>query len=133
MAFHLVNEAWSLKSFALSFLDTKGTGKSANDHRSVISAAISSNSRLGTDMLVFSAISNNEQSVSLRVDQYLNYSRSVRFIFHSISLIFNDAVVEGEFLDLTMRKINNITAYLSNHPKVASKLVELQCIGYSHD
>lgn len=57
-----------MTTFPLCFFDTEDMGKSADDHKSVISDGISRNDKLGDDMLVFSGPSDNEPSVALAVD-----------------------------------------------------------------
>lgn len=108
------DEAWRLKSLSSMLLGMKDVVRSADDHESVVRSLISSNGGIGTNVLMYSATSENERDVAIDFHQYLNYSDFERFICHGISLAVSDAVVEETLLDLIRRKIKSNTAYLYN-------------------
>lgn len=90
-------------------------GKSADAHEVVISAAVMKNEKLGDAVLVFSGTSDNEPSVTLGVDQYLNFSGYVRCVCHTLAQGVNDAVCNGLFLSVLLNRINSISTKVNNH------------------
>eukprot|EP00171_Calliarthron_tuberculosum_P003336 IDg3336t1 len=133
MTFNFVDADWNLRTFPLCFFDTEDLGKSANEHEAVIAAAVHDNDKLGPDVLVFSGTSDNEPSVALGVDKYLNFSGAVRCCCHSLALAVNDAVRDCLFVTEVLQRINAISTYVNMHKKVSAKLVQLQCAVFSRD
>lgn len=121
-----------LKSFPLWFLDTK-VGKTAYEHKEIISYEAKSNEKLGKGVLMFSGTSDNEISVALGVYLFLNFSGSVRCISHSLSLAVNESTAVGDFLDDVLRRIDYISNYGNHRLKVGTKLVQLQCHEFGRD
>lgn len=133
LTFHYIDQNWILKSFPICFMNTVDIGKSAIEHESIIKSALRNNEKLGADVLIFSGTTDNEPSVALGMDQYLNFSGAFRCICHSLSLAVNDSIKDGDFLDACVNNIGKITNYLVMHKSVGAKLVELQCKEYTKD
>ncbi len=87
-------------------------GKSAEEHEAIITAAVRDNDKLGWDVLVFSGTSDNEPSVALGVDHYLNFSGAVRCCCHTLALAVNDAVRNCNSVTTFVQRINCISVYL---------------------
>ncbi len=92
MTFNFVDTNWNLRTFPLCFFDTEEIGKTAEEHEAIITAAVRDNDKLGSDVLVISGTCDNEPSVALGVDRYLNFSGAVRCCCHALALAVNDAV-----------------------------------------
>ena len=84
-------------------------------------------------MLIFSGTSDNEPSVALGVDQYLNFSGSLRCICHTLSLAVNDAIDSIPFLKASLKQINDISNFLSKHHDINENIVSEQCKTFTKD
>ncbi len=127
MTLNFVDANWNLRTFPLSI------SKSAEEYEAIITAAVRDNDQLGSDVLVFSWASDNEPSVALGVDRYLNFSGAVRCCCHTLTLAVNEAVRNCNFVTTVLQRMNCISAYLNTHTKVGAKLVQLQCVDFSRD
>lgn len=125
MTFHFVDPKWNMRTFLLCSFNTEKIGKSAEEHEKIIRGAVKSNDKLGEDVLIFSGTSDNEPSVALGVNLFLNFSGSVRFVCHSLTLAVNDAVRCCKFLILIHENINDICTYVKSHNKVGARLIQL--------
>ena len=94
---------------------------------------MSTNDKLGADVLVFAGTSDNELSVAPGVDLFLNYNNAVRCISHSFALAVNDAVREAGFVVNVLALFCAITSYMNNHAKVDVRLIKLQCDSFARD
>ncbi len=113
MTFNFVEANWNLRTFHFCFFDTEVMGKSAGQHEAITTAAVRDNDKLGSDALVFSETSDNEPSVALGVDRYLNFSGAVRCCCHTLALTVNDAVRNCNAATTALQRINCISAYLN--------------------
>ena len=133
MTFNYMDSNWKLRTFPVCFLDIQGMGKSADEHEAIISASLSSNDKIGKSVLVFSGTSDNEPSVVLGMDQYFNYSGSVRCIYHTLALAVNDAIETESFIKSALQRIISITRYMNRHKTVGARLLQMQCRDFTHD
>lgn len=69
-------------------------------------ASTSKNDKLGSNVAVISGTSDNDAATALGVDQFLNFSGSVRCVCHTLALVVNDAVEECPFLSDALIHIN---------------------------
>lgn len=133
LTFHFIDRTWKLRSFPICFFDTVDLGKSSEDHRQIIQAAVDRSDKVGKNVLIFSATSDNEPAVALAIDRYLNFSGSVRCICHSLSLSINDACESTPFLVKVLDKIRAITMYVNQRGSTSSKLIYMQCKDHGRD
>jgi len=133
MTFNYIDTDWNLRCFPLCFFDTKDLAKYADDHERIIQASVKDNDKLSDNVLIFSGTSDTEAAVALGVDQYLNFSGSVCCICHVLALAVNDGVSDTSFIGIVLTQINSLVTYLKTHPKVNSKLMQVQCRSFSKD
>jgi len=133
MTFHYIDSSWNLKTFPLCFLSLEDLGKTANQHEAVMSAAITTNDKLGSNVVVMSGTSDNDPATALGVDQYLEFSGSVRCVCHTMALAVNDAVSECDFLTDALSQISEITKYVNYRPKISTQIAAHQCLEFSPD
>jgi len=133
MTFHYIDADWSIKSFPLCFFNIEDMGKTANAHKAIMDAAISTNDKLGSNVVVMSGTSDNDPATALGVDQYLNFSGSIRCVCHTLALAINDAVLECTFLSDYLTKIGEITKYVNYRSKISAQIAELQCREFTPD
>lgn len=71
--FDFIDKSWKMQCMPLCFFDTQDMGKTAEVYERIMRAAISSNDKLHSDVLLFSVNSDNEAAVALGVDCYLSF------------------------------------------------------------
>lgn len=91
-----------------------------------MSACISSNEKLGIDVVVIFETTYNETVVDLAAYRYLSYNGSIRCVCHTMALATNTGIGMSSLLTDSPNRIIDIANYINTHPKVARKLAAMK-------
>lgn len=96
-------------------------------------AAVKRNEIPYHEVLFFSGSSDNDPSVALGLDIFLNISGSVPCICYSLSISVNDAIRSSSFLMTVLERLQITRTYIKSYARLNTKSVQLQFQDFSQD